>query len=424
MYISDEEGGVDMARGITRAEQNLFLLESLIPKDERLYIWCFSNRGDCIGSSCPEPIQSILISAMKAFGVLDKALAWLNQTPMKGPCILGTFIGMQWAITWETERSGNLFFLIGPVFYAIPDKGNIEKNMHEQNVSVIHQAPGQSFSGILDQIAVLPYAVFIRYVLMIHNTLTGQQMGLEDLSHQDDSESSLPLRAAGDRNRMKVYQAEKALMNMVRTGNINYQAAFKQSIAVSPGVPVHGRDPLRHAKTSIIVFTSLVCRAAMEGGLSPEVAYALGDSYIQTIEDCRDSGELSSLAHAMYHDFIFRVHYANANPNFSHAIQKCCDYIELRLDHKIRVSDLASLVGYTDYYLAKKFKQETGKSISTYIRDAKIARAQVILETTNIPIVEIADQLAFNTPNYFIKCFRETVGCTPSQYRKRLPGKR
>ena len=66
----------------------------------------------------------------------------------------------------------------------------------------------------------------------------------------------------------------------------------------------------------------------------------------------------------------------------------------------------------------------TPERIGVNIRDAKIARAQVILETTNIPIVEIADQLAFNTPNYFIKCFRETVGCTPSQYRKRLPGKR
>jgi phosphomannomutase len=48
-------------------------------------------------------------------------------------------------------------------------------------------------------------------------------------------------------------------------------------------------------KTSIVVFTTLVSRAAMEGGLSPEVAYALGDSYLQSAEDCRDSGELAAL---------------------------------------------------------------------------------------------------------------------------------
>ena len=50
----------------------------------------------------------------------------------------------------------------------------------------------------------------------------------------------------------------------------NYQAVLQRSIRLSPGVPVQGQDPLRQMKTSIIVFTTLVCRAAMEGGLSPE----------------------------------------------------------------------------------------------------------------------------------------------------------
>ena len=133
-------------------------------------------------------------------------------------------------------------------------------------------------------------------------------------------------------------------------------------------MPVQGRDPLRQMKTSIVVFTTLVTRAAMEGGLSPEIAYPLGDSYIQTAEDCQDSGELNSLAHAMYHDFIYRVHQLRANPHCSHAIQKCCDYIELSLDRKIRAKDLAVLVGYTEYYLTEKFKNETGLSVSDYGR--------------------------------------------------------
>ena len=134
---------------------------------------------------------------------------------------------------------------------------------------------------------------------------------------QSDQKPDMP--QAGMRNRMQVYQAEQALLQMVRDGNINYQSALDNSISLSPGVPVEGRDPLRQVKTSIIVFTTLVCRAAMEGGLSPEVAYPLGDSYIQTAEDCRDSGELSALAHAMYHDFIYQVHYVRSNPNYSHA---------------------------------------------------------------------------------------------------------
>ena len=188
---------------------------------------------------------------------------------------------------------------------------------------------------------------------------------------------------------------------------------------MSPGVGVQGREPLQQARISIIVFTSLVCRAAMEGGLSPEVAYALGDSYIQTAVNSNDAGELAALATTMYHDFIFRVHQLHANPNYSPAIQKCCDYIELSLDKRIQISDLAALTGYTDYYLTEKFKKETGTPLFLYIRYAKIERAKVLLESTDLSVKELSERLAFNTVNYFIQCFRDTTGYTPAQYRKK-----
>ena len=226
----------------------------------------------------------------------------------------------------------------------------------------------------------MSYAVFTRYTLMVHNMLTGQQLGLEVFDAGSPGQENAPSGPRPGRDRSKIYLAERAMLQMVRNGDINYQGIFQNVVSGSPGVPVQGQDPLRQVKTSIIVFTSLVCRAAMEGGLSPEIAYPLGDSYIQSAEDCRDSGELSALAQTMYHDFIYRVHHLHVNPDYSHAIQKCCDYIQLSLDRKIRTEDLAALVGYTEYYLTEKFKKETGQSLSSYIRYAKVERAKVLLE--------------------------------------------
>ena len=59
------------------------------------------------------------------------------------------------------------------------------------------------------------------------------------------------------------------MLQMVRTGDLNYKQALSNSMSISAGVPVQSSDVLRQSKTSIIVFTSLVCRAAIEGGLSP-----------------------------------------------------------------------------------------------------------------------------------------------------------
>ena len=402
---------------MTQGEQNLILFQSLIPQSEKLYIWCYDKEGGYIASSCPSDEQSVLDQTFYAFGGLEKLTSYANDPAQTKPVIIGSSIGMQWALSYESERNRNLIFVIGPVFYSAPDEKQIRNSLIPFIKNPVQSAWADSLCFLLNSLPVMSYAVFIRYILIIHNTLTGQQLDFHSLQ-QASGESVNYHSFSTNRDRYKIYVSEKAMLDTVRRGDIDYMDALNNSMTLSPGVPVKGQDPLRQMKTSIVVFITLVSRAAMEGGLPPDLAYSLGDSYIQSVEDCCDSGELHSLAHAMYHDFVYRVHYLHSNPNYSHAIQKCCDYINLNLDHKIYTSDLAALAGYTEYYLTRKFKKETGQSVSSYIRIAKIERAKTLLKTTSIPIHEIADKLSFNTPNYFIQTFRELTGYSPSKYRK------
>ena len=407
-----------MDRNLTRGEQNLLLLESVIPGSERLYIWCYDDSGKQIASSCPEEEAALLSRSFSILGAEKKIVELAKSADQSTPFLIGSPIGMQWAVTFETERKRSLIFVVGPVFYAAPSERQLRVSLRPFTDSAENARWSSELIAALPQLPVMPYAVFSRYVMMVHNTLTGEQLGPETLGSPSPA-SDVRAMTAGARDREKVWLAERAMLQMVRNGDINYRAVIQRSVNLSPGVPVQGADPLRQMKTSIVVFTTLVSRAAMEGGLSPEVAYALGDSYLQSAEDCRDSGELAALASAMYHDFIYRVHHLRTNPGYSHAIQKCCDYIELSIDRKIRVADLAALVGYTEYYLTEKFKKETGVPVSQYIRFAKVERAKVLLVSTDMSVREIAERLAFNTVNYFIQSFRDTVGYTPAQYRKR-----
>ena len=48
----------------------------------------------------------------------------------------------------------------------------------------------------------------------------------------------------------------------------------------------------------------------------------------------------------------------------------------MNLDKKIVAEDLAALVGYTEYYLTHKFKEETGLSVTNYVKFAKVERAK------------------------------------------------
>ena len=412
-----------MRENMTQGEQNLVLLQSLIPSSERFYVWCYDVQGDLTASSCPAEDRQVLSQAFLRLGGMEQAKDYVGQDERKGPLLAGSSLGMQWAVTYEEERSGGLLFVIGPVFYDPPNIEQIQRQLKglspgETSVSFRH-----ALCALLPQLPVMSHAVFIRYTMLFYNLLTGQQVDFQAVSFTSSLSGlfeSFSLQEGRDRE--KVYQAERALLDMVRQGNIGYHAVFQTSMGLSNGVPLQGGEPLRKMKTSIVVFVTLVSRAAMEGGLNPEIAYALGDSYIQAAEDCRNSADLSALAYAMYHDFIYRVHDLHRHGEYSFAIQKCCDYIEMRLDKKIRTTDLADLAGYAPYYLTEKFKKETGLSIGEYIRQAKVQRAKILLQSTDKPVQDIAAELSFSTPGYFIRTFKETTGETPAQYRKRERG--
>lgn len=269
---------------------------------------------------------------------------------------------------------------------------------------------------VLTKVPVLQNTILHRYTLMMHYCLTGIHLEISDINSETPPKVYDPTYTPAH-DRHKVWMAEQGLLQMVRTGDLNYKQALSNSMTLSAGVPVHSDDSLRQSKISVIVFTSLVCRAAIEGGLSPEEAYSLGDSYIQTAESAKTLDDLNPLSLVMYDDFIRRVHKCRTNPKLSRPVQQCVDYIEMHLDQKIRAADLAAVVGYTEYYLTHKFKAETGLCINDYIKFAKIERAKVLLKSTDQTVQEIAVSLCFSTRNYFSRIFQEVTGQTPMEYR-------
>lgn len=127
----------------------------------------------------------------------------------------------------------------------------------------------------LAKVPTLQNTIMNRYLLMMHYCLTGQRLELSSVNSSAAQDERLKSDAI-PHDRHKIWMAEQGMLQMVRTGDLNYKQALSNSMSISAGVPVQSSDVLRQSKTSIIVFTSLVCRAAIEGGLSPEEAYSLG----------------------------------------------------------------------------------------------------------------------------------------------------
>ena len=253
---------------------------------------------------------------------------------------------------------------------------------------------------------------------MLHYCVTGQRIEISDVFVADiQTLSAAKHRKPTDRHR--VYSAEKAMLEMVRLGDLNYKDALSSSMNISDGVGIKAKDFLSGGKVSTIVFCSIVCRAAIEGGISPDEAYSVGDAYIQSAMDANTIDELSTISISMYDDFVRRVHRTRENPKFSKPIQRCCNFIEMNLNRNIHARELADMVGYSVTYFTRRFREETGFGISDYVKAARIERAKILLETSDDSVQEISEKLGFTTRNYFTKCFREIAGMTPVEYRNR-----
>lgn len=394
--------------------QNMVLLAELVQCGGPIFTWCYDEKGNLLRSNCPD--EAFLSGVFDLFGCKQQMLIY--GTSHDTPITLGTALGILWAAAFEKE-DGKLkrAWVMGPVFYQDVSMRGIEQGLRYYSRLETSISWTMHLQQVLIKVPVLQNTILHRYTLMMHYCLTGEHLTVSDI----DSEAlpqvtDAPQQPAHDRH--KVWMAEQGLLQMVRTGDLNYKQALSNSMNLSAGVPIHSDDALRQSKISVIVFTSLVCRASIEGGLSPEEAYALGDSYIQTAESAKTLDDLSPLSLVMYDDFIRRVHKCRTNPKLSRPVQQCVDYIEMHLDQKIRAADLATVVGYTEYYLTHKFKAETGLCINDYIKFAKIERAKVLLKSTDQTVQEIAASLCFSTRNYFSRIFQEVTGQTPMEYRE------
>ncbi len=95
------------------------------------------------------------------------------------------------------------------------------------------------------------------------------------------------------------------------------------------------------------------------------------------------------------------------------------DYIERNLKRGISLEDVANHVNISTYYLSKIFKKEVGVNFITYVTDRKMDMAKEMLVNTDVPVLNIALDLAYNEANYFSKAFKKKTGLTPSEYREK-----
>lgn len=93
------------------------------------------------------------------------------------------------------------------------------------------------------------------------------------------------------------------------------------------------------------------------------------------------------------------------------------EYIHEHLEQDIKLTDLAGLIGTSQYHFSHLFKQTIGIAPYQYLLQQRIEQAKLLLKQSDRSIMDIALDCGFNSHSHLSKTFRKLTGMTPKAYR-------
>jgi transcriptional regulator GlxA family with amidase domain len=90
------------------------------------------------------------------------------------------------------------------------------------------------------------------------------------------------------------------------------------------------------------------------------------------------------------------------------------------LSHQWTTHEMTGIVRLSERHLQKLFKNETGVSPVTFLRELRLEKARFLLETTFLTMKEIGAAIGMTNTSRFTRDFKKKYGATPTDYRKKF----
>lgn len=307
------------------------------------------------------------------------------------------------------EESYEGVFILGPYLEdVIPNVllGDEERFFYE-SITVINKSEQKALANII-------------------NTLNNAERVTKAIIEEDDS--NLGIRRFNYTldeyekdltNIRKIYKTERQILHYVSQGNkaMANEIFAKETYERIEAINRFPDNPIRNVKNIGVVLNTLLRKAAEHGGVDEYFIHTTSENFALRIENSLTIRELMNLMAVMVEDYSDLVNEYNTKV-YSELISNAITYIKLNFKREISLANIAIELFIHPTYLAKKFKQETGKTVSEYINEIRIKEAQFIIMVTEFKIEDIAYHVGYNDKKYFSKTFKKFVGISPSEYRK------
>lgn len=102
-------------------------------------------------------------------------------------------------------------------------------------------------------------------------------------------------------------------------------------------------------------------------------------------------------------------------------LKRVIDYVEANLGEPISLIDMASVADLSVFHFSRMFKLATGDTPYHFVAARRLARAELLLRTTELPLAQLALDCGFASQSHFNAAFLKAMGTTPGRYRRAHP---
>ena len=212
---------------------------------------------------------------------------------------------------------------------------------------------------------------------------------------------------------------ENKFISAVEQGDVTSMKKLMQVNSMDvDGIGIVAKSATKQMEYLCVSSVVLVSRAAIRGGLNPELAYDLSDMYMQKLEGCKTLEEMMVVTAKMQLDYTERVNLEKIRRRKNLYVENCKDFIAKNLRKHFRISEIADVLEVNRSYLSRIFSEQEGMTIQEYVSKERCEHAANMLKFTDYGISVIAEYFCFSTQSHFGSQFRKIYGLTPGEYRR------
>lgn len=228
--------------------------------------------------------------------------------------------------------------------------------------------------------------------------------------------------AAVDRTEivLRRYDLENEFLDTLGTGDSRKaEKAFRKFLDFLSSEEFSSRlnDTLRDRKDLLITLNTIMRKSVERYHVPPVFIDHTSNDNIRLIESIENPEVLDNITSRMIRSYCSLV--KEYSPlKYSPLIREAVEYIQNNLRYELNLTLVAEQVSANRSYLSTRFHQETGFTMTEFIKRARVKEAGLLLVTTSLSLPEVAAQVGYADYNYFSRVFLEITGIRPSGYRR------